>query len=147
MAHFPVHDADRGDLCSICESKKQHLLCAVKSFWRRFLFSDHQPVCVWTGHLHETRDTNTDDEEPDGMLSTELDFVNPLMKLASTVQSRLCQTSVLIVPALTLAPRQFTGCMKCFARKKGMLVKKKMQSLLPRLRFHCIDSSSLNYMS
>ena len=39
------------------------------------------------------------------------------------------------------------SCMKCFARKKGMLVKKKMQSLLPRLRFHCIDSSSLNYMS
>ena len=35
--------------------------------------------------------------------------------LASTVQSRLCQTSVPIVPALTLAPRQFTGCMKCFA--------------------------------
>ena len=35
--------------------------------------------------------------------------------LASTVQSRLCQTSVPIVPALTLAPRQFTGCMQCFA--------------------------------
>ena len=99
MAHFPVHDADRdklcgicgrhasffgnrGDLCSICESKKQHLQCAVKSFWRRFLFSDHQPVRVWTGHLHETRDADTDDEEPDGMLSTELDFVNPLMKLS-----------------------------------------------------------------
>ena len=84
MAHFPVHDADRDKLCGICGRHASFFgnRCDLCSIWRRFLFSDHQPVCVWTGHLHETRDTNTDDEEPDGMLSTELDFVNPLMKLS-----------------------------------------------------------------
>jgi hypothetical protein len=54
----------------------------VRSFWRRFLFSNHQPVRVWTGHLHETRDANNDDDESDGMLDAHLPFVNPLMKLS-----------------------------------------------------------------
>lgn len=99
MAHLPVPNGDRirhcdwcgrhasffgirDGICNICESKKQHVKCAVRSFWRRFLFSDHQPVRLWTGHLHETRDADTTDEEPDGILDAHLPFVNLLMKLS-----------------------------------------------------------------
>lgn len=59
---------------------KRHMRCAVNRFWKRF-FYNHQPVRVWTGHLHETRIADSDDEEPDGILSGDLNFVNPLMKL------------------------------------------------------------------
>ena len=65
----------------IDQHPKYYLQLSVKHCWRRFFFCDEHPVYIWTGHLLETRDADTDDEDSDGILNANLNFVNPLMKL------------------------------------------------------------------
>jgi hypothetical protein len=87
----------------ICEHPKQRMQYAVKQFWYRFLFGDSREVLLWTGHLPETRDADSMDQESDGLFSENLNFCNPLMKL-SVSRGRNCPIEI-IIDMLPTPPR------------------------------------------
>ena len=94
-------------------------------------FNDEAPeaslfgMMMWDGWLKQDPNLSLEERKDVNTLRHSLmsvpyqmeqrDRVSDCAALASTVQSRLCQTSVPVVPALTLAQRRFTGRMKCFA--------------------------------